>query len=245
MFDFLKSFFYTYANSRNLLALTACTMLILAIIKLVLFLCGDSQLKKLVKILADNYGDDIIRTIEEARLFGRYEQMWNDYYSAFCHEDTVSLNNYLLKKDTFIFNKIFLHASRLTALLGFCIAAVAAVAIPYIFPAEKNMLICTFFILLGLECVLEIFYNIIYSVEAKRHTALIEKFDILALRKLPGKAVGFSEKYVFEKLNAVLDENDSMRIALNQLNARLDRQYKWLCEHNDSKNNEENGKEQL
>ncbi len=232
MWESIKSFIYIYANCRNIFIPTAVIMLLLLIAYIVISFLGIRSLKQIVCILRAESGEDIIRAIEELRLSKRYSRMWEDYYSAYCNEDTVNLSSYLSKADMFLDKNMFRTFSRAVAVIGFCAAATSAMIVPYLFDVERNSLICMFFILIALEAFFEIFYKLFDYIRTRRISLLLEEFEMLSLRKLPGKGTDFSSRYVLDKLDELNGSIASVKSGINQLNARMDRQYKLLKEEN-------------
>lgn len=232
----IKEFLALYVNCFNVLIITAGIMLAIFIAYLVFSLLGGGSLKKINKILKNESGDDIIRNIESLHLSKRYNAMWEDYYTAYCGEDTVSLSSYLIKNDMLTGRNLFKIFSRVTAFIGFSVGAVGIIKIPVLLEAEKNDLICLFFVLLAFEVFLEAFYVLLEDLRKKRFLRLLEEFDTLSMRKLPGRAVSFEMRHIINKMNELDERIDSVRSGVNQLNARMDRQYKLL---NKTENTEE------
>ncbi len=232
MWESIKSFIYIYANCRNIFIPTAIIMLLLFIVYIVMSFIGIRSLKQIVNVLRSENGEDIICVIEELRLSKRYSKMWDEYYSAYCNEDMVNLSSYLLKADMFLDRHMLRTFSRIVAVIGFCAAATSAMMIPYLFDVERNSLICMFFILIALEAFFELFYRLFDYIRTKRISLLLEEFEMLSLRKLPGKGCDFSSKYVLDKINELNESIASVKSGINQLNARMDRQYKLLKEEN-------------
>lgn len=232
----IKEFLSLYVNCFNVLIITSGIMLAIFIAYLIFSLLGGGSLKKINNILKNESGDDIIRGIEHLRLSKRYNNMWEDYYTAYCSEDTVSLSSYLIKSDMLTGRNLFKIFSRAVALVGFSVGAVGIIKIPALLEAEKNDLICLFFVLLALEVFLEAFYVLLEDLRKKRFLRLLEEFDTLSMRKLPGRAVSFEMRHIINKMNELDERIDSVRSGVNQLNARMDRQYKLL---NKTENTEE------
>ncbi len=232
----IKEFLSLYVNCFNVLIITSGIMLAIFIAYLIFSLLGGGSLKKINNILKNESGDDIIRGIENLRLSKRYNNMWEDYYTAYCSEDTVSLSSYLIKSDMLTGRNLFKIFSRVVALVGFSVGAVGIIKIPALLEAEKNDLICLFFVLLALEVFLEAFYVLLEDLRKKRFLRLLEEFDTLSMRKLPGRAVSFEMRHIINKMNELDERIDSVRSGVNQLNARMDRQYKLL---NKTENTEE------
>ena len=232
----IKEFLALYVNCFNVLIITAGIMLAIFIAYLVFSLLGGGSLKKINKILKNESGDDIIRNIEALRLSKRFNAMWEDYYTAYCGEDTVSLSSYLIKNDMLTGRNLFKIFSRVTAFIGFSVGAVGIIKIPALLEAEKNDLICLFFLLFAFEVFLEAFYVLLEDLRKKRFLRLLEEFDTLSMRKLPGRAVSFEMRHIINKMNELDERIDSVRSGVNQLNARMDRQYKLL---NKTENTEE------
>lgn len=239
MKEALGKFFTVYINSSNVFILTLAIMMILFIINFILFFFGTGSLKKIIHIMRTYSGDEIIRRIESLRLSRRLEKMWNDYYSAFCNEETVALSCYLEKKDMLISANVFRLASRATAIIGIAIAGIGLYKIPAMLEADKNNFICLIFGLIAIEAFLEIFYALLERLKLKRITRLLDEFEILSNRKLPGKASSFANMRILDKLGTFADKAESIRSGVTQLNARLDRQYKFLENFNKSENTEE------
>ena len=51
---------------------------------------------------------------------------------------------------------------------------------------------------------------------------------MLAMRKLPGRSASFEARYIMNKLDEFEENLSSVRSGINQLNARMDRQYNLL-----------------
>ena len=228
MKEAIKQFIYVYLNSQNAFLATVFIMLALLGLYIVLSCVGFASIKKIIRALREGTGEEIIKTIESLRLSKRFEKMWDDYYEAYCTEDTVALNNYLVKNDMFINKNMFKLASRVVAFAGFSAAVIGAIKIPGIFEAEKPNLICMFFALISIQAVFELFYLFFETLLKKRTARFLEEFEILAKRKLPGKAASFELKHVMNKLDELDERVDAIRSGVNQLNARLDRQYRLL-----------------
>ncbi len=234
--DAIKEFLSLYINCFNVLIITAGIMLAIFIAYLIFSLLGGGSLKKINKILRNETGDEIIKKIEELRLSKRYANMWEDYYAAYCSEDTVSLSSYLIKKDMLTGRNLFKIFSRVVAVAGFSAGAVGIIKIPALLEAEKNDLICLFFLLFAFEVFLEAFYVLLEDLRKKRFTRLLEEFDTLSMRKLPGRAVSFEMRHIINKLNDLEEGVSNASSGIKQLNARMDRQYKLL---NKTENTEE------
>ena len=191
MKEMIKEFLKLYTNCSNAFLVITGIMLFLFLLALIFTFSGGSSLRKINKILRNETGDDIIKKIESLRLSPRFNKMWDDYYVAFKSEETVSLHNYLIKNDLYAGRNLLRLFSRATALCGFCVTAVGIIKIPGLLEAELSDLYCLFFVLLSVEVFLEIFYTILEDARKKRLTRLIEEFEMLSLRKLPGKAASF------------------------------------------------------
>lgn len=228
MKEAIKQFVSVYLNSQNVFMITVCIMFLLLILYVVFSLVGFGSIKKIIKALREETGDDIIKKIERLRLNKRYAKMWDDYYEAFCSEDTVSLHNYLIKNDMFIQHNIFRHASRVVAVCGFSAAVIGAIKIPGMFEAEKLNLVCLFVALISVQAVFEFFYKLFGQIRKKRASRFLEEFTMLSKRKLPGRAASFELMHIVNKMNDLDERIDAVRSGVNQLNARLDRQYKFL-----------------
>lgn len=228
MKEAIKQFVSVYLNSQNAFLVTVSIMLVLLVLYIILSLVGFGSLKKIIKALREETGEDIIKKIESLRLSKRFEKMWDDYYEAYCSEDTVSLSSYLVKSDMLVTKNMFKLASRIVAILGFSAAAIGAIRIPGIFEAEKLNIVCLFFALISIQAVFEFFYVLFETLCKKRIARLLEEFEILSMRKLSGKAASFEVKHIINKMNELDERVDAVRSGVNQLNARLDRQYRFL-----------------
>ncbi len=228
MLQYIKDFLKLYTNSSNAFLVIAGLMFLTFVIYFICFFLGGGSLKKINKVLRKENGDEIIKKIESLRLSKRFSRMWDDYYLAFTNEDTVSLSEYLIKKDLFTTKSIFPVISRAIAVIGFSVTAIGIIKIPGLLDAEKSNLYCLFFALLGFEVFLEIFYTFMADLKRKRFSRLLEEFEVLSLRKLPGKAVSFEQRHVLNKLNDFEERLDTIKSGVNQLNARMDRQYNLL-----------------
>ena len=243
MLQAIKNFIFIYANCKNIIIPTVIIMFILLVVYVILSFRDTRSLKKINKVLRNESGDEIIRIIEDMKLSKRYAAMWDDYYDAYCHEDTVSLSSYLIKNDLKLSCGVFRYVSRCVAVIGFSAAATAAVMIPYLFDVERNALICMFFILVSIEAFFEIFYKIFSCLREKRLARLLEEFEMLAMRKLPGKAISFSQKHFTEKFSDIDARLEHMHGSINQLNARMDRQYKFIVDQSNKTDIKEEPKE--
>lgn len=228
MFESLKQFIYTYLNSQNIFLVTAIMLMVLLILYVVLSLVGFGSIKKVIRALREEMGEDIIKRIESLHLSKRFEKMWEDYYEAYCSEATVSLDNYLIKNDMLYGKNIFRIASRVIAIGGFSFCLIGTIKNPVLFEAEKQNLICLFFALLSVQAVCELVYSFFEQLRKKRTLRLLEEFEMLSKRKLHGFGVNFETSHVMQKISEIVERMDAVRIGVNQLNARLDRQYKFL-----------------
>lgn len=235
MKDIIKEFLKLYINSSNAFLVIAGAMLLVFLIYFILFFFGGSSLKKINKVLRKETGEDIIKKIEALRLSKRFNRMWDDYYVAYISEDTVSLSKYLIKNDLFKGRNIFPVISRAIALIGFSVTAAGIIKISGLLEAEKANLYCLFFVLLSLEVFLEIFYTFMDDLRKKRFSRLLEEFELLSMRKLPGKAVSFEQRHIINKLNDLEERLNNVKIGVNQLNARMDRQYNLLNKDGENK----------
>ena len=230
----LKEFLYTYVNSVNLSIVAVSIMTVLLILYCVFSSLGTSSLKKIIKVFRNDSGDDVIRNIEKLNLSKRYAKMWEDYYCAYCGEETVTLSKYLVKNDLLIEQKVFRTASRVTAIICFSVAFTGAILIPGLFEYERNLLVCMFFGLLSVQSLYEIVCVALSQARKKRIARLLEEFETLSARKLPGKAVNFEQKYVLDKIEGLNEKISEVSLGIKQLNARLDRQYRLLEKQNTS-----------
>ncbi len=232
----LKHFLSVYTNSSNAFLIIAALMILIFIINLIISFCCGGSLRKINKVLRKEEGDDIIKKIESLHLSRRFAKMWDDYYIAYRNEDTVSLSSYLIKNDLLMGRNIFKILSRAVAVIGFSITAVGIIKIPGLLEAETKNLYCLFFVLFAFEVFLEIFYVILEDAKKKRLTRLLEEFEMLSMRKLPGKGASFEARYMMNKLDRSEETLNNVRSGINQLNARMDRQYNLL---NKTENSEE------
>ena len=228
MLQAIKDFLKLYTNCLNAFYIIAGIMLFLFVLYFILSFFGCGSLKKINKILYNESGDDIIKKIEATRLSKRFAKMWDDYYVAYCSEDTVSLNSYLIKDDLLMGRNVFKLLSRACAIIGFSLTAIGIIKIPGLWEAEKFNLFCLLFALIALEAFLEVFYAILEDSKKKRITRYLEQFNMLAMRKLPGRSASFEARYVMNKLDEFDENLSSVRSGINQLNARMDRQYNLL-----------------
>ena len=228
MKEAIKEFLKLYVNSSNAFLIISAILLILFLAYFITWFFGTGSLKKINRVLKEEIGDDIIRRIEGLRLSRRFENMWDDYYTAYSSEKPVALSSYLIKNDMLLGKNIFRMASRLVAFCGFSATVIGVLNIDGLFEAEKTNLTCLFFALLSLQAFFEFLYAVLDFFKKKRIVRLLEEFETLSLRKLPGKAVSFEASYVLDKLNELDERIDSVRSGVNQLNARMDRQYKFL-----------------
>ncbi|MBE7092019.1 MAG: hypothetical protein E7365_02435 [Clostridiales bacterium] len=228
MKEAIKQFVSVYLNSQNVFLATVLIMTALLILYVVLSLIGFRSIRKIIKALREETGEQIIKKIESLNLSKRYEKMWNDYYEAYCCEDTVALNNYLIKNDMFITKNLFKIASRIVALCGFSVAGIGAIKIPGIFIAEIPNLVCLFFALIIVQGVFEFFYVLFENIRKKRTAKYMEEFKMLCMRKLPGKAAKFELVPIINRIDDLDERLDKVRSGIIQLNARMDRQYDFL-----------------
>lgn len=235
MKEMIKEFLKLYTNTSNAFLVIAGIMLFIFLLAVIFTFCGGCSLKKIIKVLRNETGDNIIKKIESLRLSGRFNKMWDDYYVAFKSEETVSLNNYLIKNDLYTGRNLFRYISRAVAIIGFSVTAVGIIKIPGLLEAELSGLYCLFFVLLAMEVFFEIFYTVLEDARKKRLTRLIEEFEILAKRKLPGKASDFEQLNLLNKLSELDEQINNIRSGVNQLNARMDREYNFITKNEDNK----------
>ena len=228
MIETLKQFIYIYLNSQNVFLITAIMLMALLVLYVVLSLVGFRSIKKIISALREEIGEDIIKRIESLRLSKRFNKMWEDYYEAYCSETTVSLNNYLIKNDMLYSKNIFKIASRVIAIGGFSFCLIGTIKNPVLFEAEKQNLICLLFALLTVQAICELVYAFFEQLRKKRTLRLLEEFEMLSKRKLHGFGVNFETSHVMHKISELDDRIDAVRVGVNQLNARLDRQYRLL-----------------
>lgn len=235
MKEAIKTFFELYTNTTNAFPIISGIMLALFIAYVIFSFCGGNSLRKINKVLRKEDGDEIIKKIESLRLSKRFANMWDDYYVAFVSEDTVSLSSYLVKNDLYSGKNLFRLFSRAVAIIGFSVTTVGIIKIPGLLDAERSNLYCLFFVLLSLEVFLEVFYTLFEDLRKKRLSRLIEEFEILSIRKLPGKAVSFEQRHVINKLNEFDEQINNIRSGINQVNARMDRQFNLLNKNGENK----------
>ena len=235
----IKQFLIVYLNSMNAFIVIAGIMLLLMLTYVLVSSFGTGTLRKLNKVLSNETGEDAIKKIEGLRLHGRYKKMWDAYYEAYCHEDTAALSNYLIKKDMNEGKNLFRLASRVIAVVGFSFTFVGVMKIPGLFESEKNNLYCMALALLSTQAVFEFFYTVFETAKRKRVIRAVERFEMLAYRKLPGKTACFEARSVVNKLDGIISKADAVRSGVNQLNARLDRQYRFLEDMNKEEEPEE------
>lgn len=228
MIETLKQFIYIYLNSQNVFLITAIMLMALLVLYVVLSLVGFRSIKKIISALREEIGEDIIKRIESLRLSKRFNKMWEDYYEAYCSETTVSLNNYLIKNDMLYGKNIFKIASRVIAIGGFSFCLIGTIKNPVLFEAEKQNLICLLFALLTVQAICELVYAFFEQLRKKRTLRLLEEFEMLSKRKLHGFGVNFETSHVMHKISELDERIDAVRVGVNQLNARLDRQYRLL-----------------
>lgn len=228
MMETLKQFIYTYLNSQNVFLVTAIMLMALLILYVILSLVGFGSIKKIISALREEVGEEIIKRIESLRLSKRFNKMWEDYYEAYCSETTVALNNYLIKKDMLEQKNIFRIASRVVAIGGFSFCLIGIIKNPVLFEAEKQNLICLLFALLTVQAFCELVYAFFEQLRKKRTLRFLEEFEMLSKRKLHGFGVNFETSHVMQKISELDERVDAVRLGVNQLNARLDRQYKFL-----------------
>ncbi len=228
MIEIINQFIFTYLNSQNVFLITASILGGLLILYVVLSLVGFRSIKKIIKALREEIGEEIIKRIEGLSLSKRYEKMWQDYYEAYCSETTVSLHNYLIKNDILGGKNIFKVASRVIAIGGFSFCLIGVIKNPVLFEAERQNLICLFFALLTVEAVCELVYLFFEELRRKRTLRFMEEFEMLSKRKLHGFGVNFETSHLMQKISELDERIDQVRLGVNQLNARLDRQYRFL-----------------
>ena len=235
MKETLIKFLETYLNTFNSFFVISGIMLFLLILYIIISFCGGNSLRKINKVLRKEDGDEIIRKIESLRLSKRFAKMWDDYYIAYTKEDTVSLSSYLVKNDLYKGRNLFRLLSRTTLVSGFAFTVIGIIKIPGLFEAEKLNVYCLLLALIAIEFFLEIFYTLFEDLRRKRLSRLMEEFEVLSLRKLPGKAVSFEQRHVINKLSALYEELNNLRSTINQVNARMDRQYNLLNKNGENK----------
>lgn len=235
MRETIKEFLKLYTNCSNAFLVIAGIMLVLFLFAVIFTFCGGCSLRRINKILRNETGGNIIKKIESLRLSGRFNKMWDDYYIAFKSEETVSLNNYLIKNDLYTGKNLFRLLSRAVAISGFSVTAVGIIKIPGLLEAELNNLYCLFFVLLSIEVFLEFFYTILEDARKKRLSRLIEEFEMLSLRKLPGKAANFEQLNLLNRLSELDEQINIIRTGVNQLNAQTDTQYNLLDKNEENK----------
>ena len=235
MKEAIKKFFELYTNTTNAFPIILGIMLALFIAYVIFSFCGGNSLRKINKVLRKENGDEIIKKIESLRLSKRFAKMWDDYYVAYVSEDTVSLSSYLVKSDLYTGRNLFRLFSRAVAIIGFSVTTVGTIKIPGLLEAERSNLYCLFFALLSIEVFLEVFYTLFEDLRKKRLSRLVEEFEILSIRKLPGKAISFEQRHVINKLNEVDEQLNNIRSGINQVNARMDRQYNLLNKNGENK----------
>lgn len=241
--DALKNFLLIYANCTNFFILTFGAMLIVFILWC-FFARGAScrrDLKRINRILRQEVGQDVILAIEKLRLSKRFSRMWDDYYAAYSGEDTVALHNYLLKNDLLCSASVFRTATRAIAVCGFSAAGVCVLKLSELPIGEKVNLLALFFALAAVLAVFEVLYAAISAYGRRRLVYLLEEFQMLSLRKLPGKAVDFSQQYLVERMKELEARVNAVRSGVAQLNARTDRLIHTIEQREQTEKNEEHG----
>ena len=223
----LQQFALVYANPQNIFLLGALCILLLLVLRLITASRGLRDFKRIIRILRQEDPDDILPCIEKLRLSRRFAEMWEDYYDAFCAEDTVTLSEYLLTSDLSVPTHLCRNLSRAVAALSFAGAFASVLFVPGLKEHTYLFLLCSSFMAAYLLPA-EACFALVEALRERRLRRLTEEFRQLSLRKLPGRAVDFSQRYLLQATDRVLGELRETRAALTQINARLDRQYHTL-----------------
>lgn len=214
--DFIK----LYLNAENVVLCALILISLFILCDAVLYFLSFIPLKKIIRILRKESGENIILAINALHLPKRYRNMWDDYFDAYHNENTVTLENYLIKDDLEIFFAPFKYLSRAVALLA--LGAVIAICTNN----NTNSKIASVCMpILAIWLAAEFIHRIFNAAKQKKLARLKEEFRMLSLRRLPGKAIDFSSMYVLRKIDRASEQIRSLQNSLTQVNARLDRQY--------------------
>lgn len=232
LIDFIK----LYANLQNIVLAAFAT--VGAVIVWNIFVCIFSfmPLKRIVRALREETGEDIILRINALKLHGRYKKMWDNYYLAYHSEETVALNNYLVMSDMPVFFDPFRCLCRAFVFIFAALCVIFTAKSSGFSHSAKNSLICAECVLVILLAVSEVINKLLYTLKQRKLARLKEEFETLSLRKLPGKAVDFSSRYVLRKLEKNGERLNALQNSVIQVNARLDRQYKIFTDSVEDEN---------
>lgn len=230
--DFIK----LYANPENILLIALAA--VAAVIVWNVFSCVFSfmTLKKIIRALRNETGEDIILRINSLHLHGRYKKMWDDYYLAYHSEETVALNNYLISRDMSVFFDPFRVICRAAVFICGAMCVICTAKTTGFSLAAKNSLICVECMLAVLLCVSEVINKLLSVAKRRKLERFIEEFEMLSVRKLPGKAVDFTSRYTLRKLDKNGERLNALQNSVTQVNARLDRQYKIFTDSVEEEN---------
>lgn len=231
-YDFIKM----YANLQNIILIAGALVAAVIVWNILACIFSFMPLKKIVRALRDETGEDIILRINAMHLHGRYKKMWDEYYFAYRNEETVALSNYLTASDMPFFFDPFRALCRGTVLIFAALCIVFTAKTTGFTYSVKNSLICAECILVILLAISEIINKLLFVVKQRKLARLTEEFSSLSLRKLPGKAVDFASRYILRKLDKNGERLNALQNSVTQVNARLDRQYKIFTDSVEEEN---------
>ncbi len=203
MLEVIKNFIAVYANVNNIFVIGLFVITALLITNFIMYLCSYSTLKKIIFCMRYNEGEDIIFAIEGIKKHGRYFLMWEDYYDAYKNENTVALDNYLIKNDLFVKRNVCKAVSRAVVVICIALMIAAYVKVTGFLKSEKYDIICGGGLLVGIQAVYEVLYYLIDTAKEKRLRRYLEELKMLSLRKLPGRAVDFAGMHYISKIDRV------------------------------------------
>lgn len=213
--DFMKLYF----NAENVVLVAIILIALFVLLDTVLYFLSFIPLKRIIRILRTESGENIILAINSIHLPKRYRTMWDDYFDAYHNENTVTLSNYLIKDDLGIFFSPFKY-------LSFGITLISGVAVLTLCNDSSGFKVTPpFLLLLTVFVIAEFIHRMLFVAKSKKIARLKEEFYTLSLRRLPGKAIDFSSMYVLRKIDRTSEQIRTLQNSLTQVNARLDRQY--------------------
>lgn len=230
MLEKIYDFILIYCNCTNFAVVIAFSLTVLFIAWLIFGGEKIGSLKKINEILHDETDIDIIKKIESLKLSKRYRKMWDEYYFAYKNEETVALDNYLVKSGMLIESKAVRYASVTLATGLFSIAFFAMFKI-YALPFfERTNLMILFFITVALTVFFDFLYYTIGVIRKKKLAELLEEFHTLSLRKLSGSASSFEQQKIASRLDRLNCAVDELRLSCEVINRRTDGLYTLLAQ---------------